>query len=110
MNMKLCTNIRAALNEELQYLKTNFNPVERGLLEKLGRLERAEKIPLPLSFGRPVLQRVEHVVLQQFLIRHANFDGLSGRAVLSVPGLHQRHVEGSTRESGAQIERTGSPQ
>ena len=94
----------------MYHLKTNFDPIQRSLLEELGGFERAEEVALPLGLGRPVLQRVQHVVLEQLLVGHANFDGLSGRAVLAVPRLHQRHIEGSTRESRTQIKRTRSPQ
>ena len=106
-----------AVNQQVQHvpslptnLKTNLDPIQRSLLKELGGFERAEEVALPLGLGRPVLQGVQHVVLEQLLVRHANFDGLSGRAMLAVPHIHQRHIEGSTRESRAQIKRTRSPQ
>ena len=80
------------------YLKTDFNPVKRRLLEKLGRFERAEEVALPLSFWRPVLQCVQHVVLEQLLVGDPNFDRLSWWAMFPVPGLYQRHIEGSACE------------
>ena len=74
------------------YLEANFNPIQRRLLEKFRRLERAEKVTFPLGFGWTMFQSVQDVVLEKFLMRHTNFDRLSRWTVLSVPALDQRNV------------------
>ena len=53
-------------------LQARLHPVQAGRLEELGRLEGAEEVALLLRLGRPMLQSVEHKVLQQLLVAHTH--------------------------------------
>ena len=53
-------------------LQPRLHPVQAGGLEELGRLEGAEEVALLLRLGRPMLQSVEHKVLQQLLVAHTH--------------------------------------
>lgn len=106
-----------AVNEQIQHvvaltahLQTRLHPVDGRCLEELGGLERPEQVALLLRLWMPVLEGVQHKVLEQLLIAHADFDGLPGRTVLLVPALHQRYVNGTPRTAGARVERTRRPQ
>ncbi len=63
-----------------------------------------KQVSLLLRLWRSVVKSIEDVVLQQLLVRHPDFDGLAGRAVLAVPALHERNVDGATGSSGSEIQ------
>ena len=95
-----------AVDEEVEHvvalaadLEAALHPVEGGRLEELGGLEGAEEEALLLGLGVAVVEGVEDVVLEQLLVGDAHLDGVRGRAVLAVPGLDERHVEGAARAS-----------
>lgn len=54
--------------------------------------------PLLLRLRMAMLERVQHVVLEQFLVADAHLDRMTGWTVLLVPALDQRHVQ---RTAGA---------
>ena len=67
------------MNEKVQHvvalpadLKANLDPIQLGGLEEFGGLEGPEEVSLSLSLGRTVMQGVQHVVLQKFLVAHPN--------------------------------------
>ena len=67
------------VNEEVEHvvalpadLQPYLHPVQAGGLEELGGLEGPEEVSLSLSLGRTVMQGVQHVVLQKFLVAHPN--------------------------------------
>ena len=67
------------MNEQVEHvvslpahLQPDLYPVQAGGLEELCGLEGPEQVPLPLRFGRTVVQRVQHVVLQQLLVAHSH--------------------------------------
>mmetsp|Transcript_34164 Transcript_34164/g.96254 ORF Transcript_34164/g.96254 Transcript_34164/m.96254 type:complete len:297 (-) Transcript_34164:851-1741(-) len=90
-------------------LESRFDPVDLRGLEELGGLERLEEVPLLHGLGRAVLQGVEHVGLEQFLVADAHLHRLVGGAMLPVPGLDQGHVDGAASVSGAEAEGVRSP-
>lgn len=67
---------------ELTYLQANLHPVQSGGLEELGGFEGAKEALAPLVLGRPVVQPVEHIHLQQLLVAHPDLHRVGGRAVL----------------------------
>jgi hypothetical protein len=79
------------------------------LLEELGRLQRLEQRALVETLGRSVVQLVQHVALQELLVRDAHLDGVSGRNVLVKPGLDERHVEGTAGAARATVEWVWGP-
>ena len=91
-------------------LKTDLHPIQTRRLEEFGGFERSEQVPLFLRLRRPVVQRVQDVILQQLLVADANFDRLARRTVLSVPAFDQWHVECSSASSGPKVERPRGPQ
>ena len=67
------------VNEKVQHvvalpadLKAHLDPIQLGGLEEFGGLEGPEEVSLSLSLGRTVMQGVQHVVLQKFLVAHPN--------------------------------------
>ena len=52
------------------HLQPSFHPIQLRTLEKLGGLQRPEQILLLQRFGLPMVKLVQHVVLEQLLIRH----------------------------------------
>ena len=66
-------------------LQSCFNPIQLGNLEKLSGLELAKKALLVHRLGRTVLEFIEDIALEKLLVRNANFDWLSGWAMLEVP-------------------------
>ena len=53
-------------------LKTNFDPIQRCWLEKFGGFEWSEKIAFLLRLWRSMVQSIEDVIFQQFLVAHTN--------------------------------------
>ena len=88
-----------SVNKQIQHveslsadLKARFNPVNRGSLEKLGTLERSQKILFIVSFGLGLMQLVENICFQKLLVRDSDLDRLALWAVFEVPLLHQWHI------------------
>mmetsp|Transcript_29770 Transcript_29770/g.62392 ORF Transcript_29770/g.62392 Transcript_29770/m.62392 type:complete len:390 (-) Transcript_29770:1623-2792(-) len=84
-----------AMDEQIQHivtllanLKASFDPVDLRRLEKFCRAQNLEQIPLVEGLRVPMVQLVQHVALEQFLITHADLDRVVGRAVLLIPFLH----------------------
>ena len=63
-------------------LKASFNPIDRGLLEELGLLERLHQALLVLCLRLLFVQLVQDVGLQKFLIRYSDLDWLTLWAML----------------------------
>lgn len=68
-------------------LQSCFNPIQLGDLEKLSCLELAKKALLVHGLGRTMLDLIEDIALEELLVRNANFDWLSGWAMLEVPNF-----------------------
>mmetsp|Transcript_6161 Transcript_6161/g.24641 ORF Transcript_6161/g.24641 Transcript_6161/m.24641 type:complete len:696 (-) Transcript_6161:121-2208(-) len=100
-----------AVDEQVQHvvalpahLQAHLHPVHGGLLEEFGRLERLEERALLARRRGPAVQLVEHVALEQLLVRHADLHGVPRGAVLLVPRAHERHVDRAARAPRAQVE------
>lgn len=106
-----------AMNQQVQHvvalaadLQSRFNPIESRRLEELGRLERSEQVALLLRFRAAVLQRVQNVVFQKFLIAHAHFHRVAWRAVLLIPSFDERNINRASTSSRSHVEGTRRPQ
>ena len=53
---------------------------------------------------------IQHVVLEQLLIGHANLDGHTGGAVLAVPAFDKGYVDGTATAARAQVEGPRGPE
>ncbi len=91
----------------ISYLETDFNPVELGCLEELGCLQGAQEILFIQSFGWALVQLVQNVALEHFLVADTNFHWLVGRATLHVPILDQRNIDCTTSTASTHAERLG---
>lgn len=98
-------------------MEANFDPVKGGRLKKLGGLEGTEEVAFLLGFGVSVVQRVEDVVFEEFLVGYAYLiqnkllkikikneyvlkkdvylDWVGSGAVLAVPGFYEGDVDGT---------------
>ena len=120
------------------HLQADLNPVQLRGLEELGAAQRPKEVLLLEVLGRPVVQLVEHEVLQQLLVAHAHLDrvclhiwhrkGLQGitmraadhttkqgqeeylRAVLVEPVVDEGDVQGTAHPAAALVEGAGSPE
>ena len=68
-------------------LEADLDPIQSRGLEEFSGLERSEQVPLFLRLWRPVMQSIEDIVFQQFLITDSNLNRLSWRTMLAVPTL-----------------------
>ena len=91
------------------HLQAGLDPVELRRLKVLGGLERAEEVLFRERLGRAVVEVVEHVALEQLLVRHAHFDRVARRTVLVVPRVDERHVLRTARTARAQVEGSRRP-
>lgn len=92
------------------HLQTRFDPIECGRLKEFRRLERTEKIAFFLRLRSAMLECVENVIFEKFLIADANFDGIAGRTVLTIPAFDEGNVNGATTTTRTHVERTRCPQ
>jgi hypothetical protein len=53
--------------------QADFDPIECGLLEELGLLERTEQELLIERLGRTVMQFIQHPALEKLLIRDTHY-------------------------------------
>ena len=105
-----------AVDEQVQHvealpthLEAGFDPVDRGLLEEFGALQRLHEILFVLGLWPLSVQLVQDVRLEELLVRHSNLHGLPGRAMLEIPLFHERHVLGTHHAAGAPVERVRRP-
>ena len=89
-----------SMNQQIQhvitlstYLKAHFDPIQSSRLEKFGGFERSEQISFLLRLWRSVMQSVQNIIFQQFLIAHPDFNGLTRRAMFSVPCFDQWNIQ-----------------
>ncbi|RNA42796.1 hypothetical protein BpHYR1_029175 [Brachionus plicatilis] len=100
-----------AVNEQIEHvvalaahLEARFDPVESGRLKKFCRLERTKEVAFFLGLWMPMVQRVQHKVLEQLLIGHSHFDRMTGRTVFS------GNVDGASRIARPLIVGTAGPE
>src|SRR3569833_624787 len=112
--MKVCEVL--PVYEEIQHIKalaadleSGLNPIDCRLLEELSLLQRLQQI-LPLERPRLLLvQFVQHIWLEELLVRHADFDRLFRGDALEIPLLDQRHIFGSHHAARSAVERERGP-
>mmetsp|Transcript_2747 Transcript_2747/g.4977 ORF Transcript_2747/g.4977 Transcript_2747/m.4977 type:complete len:318 (+) Transcript_2747:225-1178(+) len=88
-------------------LQPHLHPIQFCTLKELRRLETFEEHLFVLLNVRTRVKLVQHPILEQFLIRHANL-----RRVIQVAGnafprpvADQGHVDGATRPSRSEVKR-----
>ncbi len=91
------------------HLQACLYPVQLRRLEELRGFEDLEKILLIHCLGRAPVQLVEHVALEQLLVRHSDLDRVRRRAMLVEPILHERDVDRAARVARAKVERPWRP-
>eukprot|EP00398_MALV-I-01_sp_L67-1_P000203 gene202-gene343 len=90
-------------------LQTNLNPIQFRSLEKLGTLEKIEKITLLEGTWRTGMQLIQNPTLQQLLVRHTNLNRMAGRTMLTVPGGNERNILRTTHTTTTHVERSWRP-
>lgn len=105
------------MNQQIQHvvsltahLQTRLNPIECCRLEKFRRFERPEQIAFLLRLRSAMLQRIQHVIFQQFLVADAYLHRMTGWTMLLVPTFDEWHIESTTCTSRAHIEWPWCPQ
>merc|ERR1712223_950011 len=73
-----------SMNQQIQhvitlstYLKAHFYPIQSRRLKEFGGFKRSEQISFLLRLWRSVMQSVQYIIFQQFLIAHSDFNGLT---------------------------------
>lgn len=106
-----------AMDQQVQHvvalaadLQAGLDPIQRRCLEEFRRLERAEQVALLLRLRVAMLESIQHVVLEQFLVADAHFDGVTGWAVLFVPALDEWDVQRAAGATRTHVEGARRPQ
>ena len=91
-------------------LQTRLDPIQLSCLEELGVLQAPEQVSLAHRLGWLLLERVENVNLQEFLVRHPDLDGLVGRAMFLVKVLDEGNILCASGPSRTLVVRVRSPE
>ena len=89
-----------SMNQQIQhvitlstYLKAHFYPIQSRRLEEFGGFKRSEQISFLLRLWRSVMQSIQNIIFQQFLIAHPDFNGLTRRTMFSIPCFDQWNIQ-----------------
>mmetsp|Transcript_139393 Transcript_139393/g.242388 ORF Transcript_139393/g.242388 Transcript_139393/m.242388 type:complete len:464 (+) Transcript_139393:5762-7153(+) len=105
-----------AVDQEVQHvvalaadLQPGLHPVQGCGLEELRHPQRGEQVFLRQGFRGAAVELIEHPALQQLLVADAHFDRVGPGAMLLVPRLDKRDVNGTARPTRTEIERPWGP-